>query len=67
MVESRLHSAACSSLSICRVFELDLHPSKLVRHARETLDALRARGAAAEWLSAGAANVQLFNWAKEYP
>ncbi|KAJ7871230.1 hypothetical protein B0H14DRAFT_225257 [Mycena olivaceomarginata] len=65
MVESRLHSTACSSLSICRVF--DTHSSKLVRHASKTLEELRARGAAAEWLLENAAKQKVRQWVEEYP
>jgi hypothetical protein len=65
MVESRLHSTACSSLSICRVF--DTHSSKLVRHASKTLEELRARGAAAEWLLGKAASQKVRQWVEEYP
>jgi hypothetical protein len=65
MVESRLHSTACSSLSICRVF--DMFSSKLVRHAGKTLDELRARGAVAEWLPEKAAKQKLLQWVQEYP
>ncbi|KAF7347142.1 hypothetical protein MVEN_01468600 [Mycena venus] len=64
MVESRLHSSACSSLSICRI--LDLENSKLVDYAYKTLDELRGGGIDAEWLPEKSARRRLIDWREEY-
>ncbi|KAJ7360824.1 hypothetical protein DFH08DRAFT_732322 [Mycena albidolilacea] len=65
MVESRRHSAACSGLSTCRIF--DVVQSKIAGHAGKMLDALRDRGTDAEWLPEKSARRKLIEWVDEYP
>jgi hypothetical protein len=65
MVESRRHSAACSGLSTCRIF--DVVQSRIAGHAGKMLDALRDRGTDAEWLPEKSARRKLIEWVDEYP